>query len=144
MSETILLVEDCEHDADLLKRAFRQAGLENPVKVVGTVDQAVAYLSGAEEFSDRQIHPAASVLLLDLRLPGKDGLDLLQWIRRQPELKRLLIVALSGYEDIKAVERAYQLGANTFLRKPFDNEQIKNLVSFFRGYWDLSNSGLSS
>jgi CheY-like chemotaxis protein len=87
MTQSILLLEDSDDDAVLLKRAFSRAGLENPVYVVKSVDLAIGYLSGQGPFSDREKYPLPAVVLVDLILPERSGFELLEWIRLQPELK---------------------------------------------------------
>ena len=135
----ILLVDDSKDDSLLLKHEFERAGLANPLFFLSSGADAISYLAGEGEFHDRSIYPMPSVLLLDLKMPGMDGFDVLSWIGKRPELKRLLIVVLSGCADVKQVTRAYELGANSYLTKPTNPYDLWNLANFFRGYWTISN-----
>jgi CheY-like chemotaxis protein len=131
----VLLVDDSENDARLLAAAFNRLGLTNPIIWLPRGDQAIAYLAGEGEYADRDRSPFPSVLILDLRMPGTDGFAVLQWIREHPELRRLFVVALSALDDTKSMNRAYELGANSYLTKPVDPNELLNMVRFFRGYW---------
>lgn len=134
-SGLILLVEDSNDDALLLKRALRQAELHNPIEVVADVAQAIAYLEGSGPFSDRSRFPAPSILIMDLRLPNKDGFELLRWLGERPQFRNLHVVVLTGTGDIKDVSRAYQMGANSFVTKPARAEDLRNLAKGFAAYW---------
>jgi response regulator RpfG family c-di-GMP phosphodiesterase len=96
-------------------------------------------LAGDGKYADRLKYPLLSILLLDLKMPGIDGFEVLKWISSSPELKRLLIVVLNGLEDINSINRAYDLGANSYLTKPVNHADLHNMVSFFHGYWMLAN-----
>jgi CheY-like chemotaxis protein len=131
----VLLVDDSENDARLLAAAFNRLGLTNPIIWLSRGEQAIAYLAGEGEYADRDRSPFPSVLILDLRMPGMDGFAVLEWIREHPELRRLFVVALSALDDTKSMNRAYELGANSYLTKPVDPDELLNMVRFFRGYW---------
>src|SRR5439155_13492332 len=113
--ETILMVEDDPNDALLIQRALQKAGLRHPLKLVRDGDQAIAYLSGQGIYEDRQRYPLPFLVLLDLRMPGTDGFEVLQWARQEPALKRLLIVVLTSSNLQSDVDRAYEFGANSYL-----------------------------
>jgi CheY-like chemotaxis protein len=78
-----------------------------------------------------------SVLLLDLKMPRMGGFEVLEWCKAQPHLNKMLIVVLSGHHELPEVNRAYALGAHSFLVKPSSREEIANLVKKFTGYWEL-------
>src|SRR5262245_19327849 len=119
----ILLVEDREDDVILVKRAFDKAKVINPVVVVRSGEEALLYLRGEGNYSNRAEYPLPELILLDLKMPGLDGFDVLRWIRARPELRALRVVVLTSSEDVYDVNKAYGLGANSFLVKPssFDN-----------------------
>src|SRR5437762_160452 len=96
----ILLVEDRQDDVVLIQRAFVQANVQNPIQVVRDGEEAMAYLAGAGEYSDRTKYPMPDLVLLDLKLPKIDGFELLKWIRKQPGLCALRVVVLTSSEDI--------------------------------------------
>ncbi len=115
--KTVLVVEDERSDLFSLERAFRQIGLRFILQVVETGQEAVRYLEGKEPYSDRTRYPLPVLLILDLRLPGMSGLDLLKWIRQQPLFKELPIIALTAYGN-RDLPRAYELGLDFYLLKP--------------------------
>ena len=122
MSENplFLLVEDIEDDAVLIKRAFERAGVKNPLFRVKSGTEAIAYLSGEPPYVDRVNYPLPVIVLLDIKLPLVDGFEVLQWIRKQQQFARLCVVMLTSSDEIRDVNRAYQLGATSFLVKPLD------------------------
>ncbi|HTD88115.1 MAG TPA: response regulator [Candidatus Binatia bacterium] len=133
--ETILLAEDNADHVTLIKRAFLQARLLNPVQVVEDGAQAIAYLSGEGKYADRKEYPMPALVLLDLKMPNKDGFEVLEWIRRQPELQGLRVVVLTTSDRIYDVQRAYELGAHSFLTKPLDVRDFVLLGPAIKGYW---------
>jgi CheY-like chemotaxis protein len=138
VNKIILLVDDCEGDALLLSQAFTQVGLRNPIIWLSSAQKAIAYLSGEGEYGNRERSPLPSILILDLKMPQMDGFAVLEFLRRRPELKNLFVVVLSGLDDTKNVQRAYALGANSYLSKPVNPFDLANMVQFFRGYWMIS------
>lgn len=133
--DVILLAEDNEDHALLTRRAFKQAGLLNPLFVVQDGEQTIAYLTGQGAFANRNEYPLPTLLLLDLKMPGKNGFEVLDWLRRQPQLAALRVVVLTTSDQIHDVNRAYQLGANSFLTKPVDFRDFVQLSSAIKGYW---------
>src|SRR5262249_38465399 len=135
----ILLVEDDSNDVLLLQRAFQKAGLRDVLRVVRDGEQAIEYLSGQGPYADRERHPLPFLVLLDLKMPGTDGFDVLQWARGEPDLKRLLIVVLTSSHLQSDVDRAYELGANSYLVKPVEFNEMVNLIQRFEAYWTELN-----
>src|SRR6476619_3845672 len=113
----ILIAEDDANDVLLLERAFEKAGLRHSLRIVRDGEQAIQYFSGQGVYSDRNKFPLPFLLLLDLKMPGTDGFDVLRWARGEPDLKRLLIVVLTSSNLQTDVDRAYELGANSYLVK---------------------------
>src|SRR5579859_7031413 len=130
-----LLVEDSADDVLLVKRAFQRANILNPLKVVRNGEEAILYLSGEGAYSNRSEFPLPAVILLDLKLPGKDGFDVLQWLRSQPGFRNLRVLVLTSSDSIYDVDRAYKLGANSFLTKPVDFAQLVEMIQVVKGYW---------
>src|SRR5437879_6114874 len=114
----ILIAEDREDDIFVIRRAFEKAHLLNPLQVVRDGEEAIAYLKGEGKFANRGEYPLPELLLLDLKMPRIDGFEVLRWIRQQPGLNALRVVVLTSSEDIRDVNQAYRLGANSFLVKP--------------------------
>jgi CheY-like chemotaxis protein len=136
---TILLVEDNATDALMVQRAFKKAHLLNPVQVVDDGDKAVAYLSGQGVYADREQYPLPVLLLLDLKLPRRSGLEVLEWLRQEEGLKRLPVVVLTSSDDKSDVNRAYDLGANSYLVKPVDFDPLLEMVKTLGLYWMVMN-----
>jgi len=131
----ILLAEDREDDILLIKRSFTKAFISNPIHVVRDGEQAMAYLEGEGKYSNRAEYPLPDLLLLDLKMPVKDGFEVIRWIRRHPTLRTLPIVVLTSSQDMRDVNSAYQLGANSFLVKPMDFENFVEMSRFINGFW---------
>jgi CheY-like chemotaxis protein len=137
---TILLAEDDPNDAKLIRRALVKARCANPVETVSDGELAIAYLSGATPYEDRQRFPLPILMLLDLKMPRKNGFDVLQWIRSQPKLKRLPIVVLTSSSVPQDVNRAYEAGANSYLVKPVDTEALVDMLKTIELYWIVTNT----
>lgn len=135
----ILLVEDDPNDVIILQRAFKKAGMQESLRVVRNGKEAMEYLSGRGEYSNRERFPLPFLVLLDLRMAGPDGFEVLHWVRSQPEMRRLLVVVLTSSSAQTDVDRAYELGANSYLVKPVAFEAMVHLVQRFEAYWSELN-----
>ncbi len=131
----VLLVEDNEDDIALVRRAFSKGKVVNPLQVVRTGEEALEYLVGTGRYSNRSEYSVPELILLDLKLPGIDGFQVLRWIRQQPGLKALRIVVLTSSTQIHDATIAYQAGANSFLVKPIDFDEFVNITNAIQGYW---------
>jgi len=131
----ILLVEDNYDDVLLIRRAFRKANIQPPISIVSDGDEAIAYLARQGKYADTDNYPVPSLILLDLKLPRRSGLEVLAWIRQQPELKRLLVVVLTSSEESSDLNRAYDLGTNSYLVKPVDFHDLVRLIELIDAYW---------
>jgi CheY-like chemotaxis protein len=131
----ILLAEDDEDHVILIKHAFFEADLRNPLYVVWNGEEAIDYLRGAGKYANRDEYPLPDLLLLDLKMPRVDGFQVLAWLREQPELKALRTLVLTSSDDLRDVNRAYQLGANSFLVKPIDFQNVVELSRIIQKYW---------
>ena len=138
-NQPILLVEDDENDVMLLQRAFRRAAIVNPLQVVRHGDDAVAYLEGTGEFANRQLHPLPVLMLLDLKLPRRTGLEVLQWVKERAGVKKIPIIVLTSSKNDDDVNRAYELGANSYVVKPVSFETLLELVKSLELYWLVRN-----
>lgn len=134
-TEVILLVEDREDDILLIRRAFGKASLTNPLQVVRSGEEAIAYLSGEGKYSNRAEYPLPVVVLLDLKMPGMDGFEVLQWIRQEEGIRGLPVLVLTSSNEMRDVNRAYQLGANSFFVKELDFQQSVEFADLLRRYW---------
>ncbi|MBE9048008.1 response regulator [Pleurocapsales cyanobacterium LEGE 10410] len=131
----ILLVEDDYNDVLLIKRAFRKADLQPLMSIVSDGDEAISYLLRKGRYADPKRFPIPLLVLLDLKLPRRSGLEVLAWLRKQPELKRLLVVVLTSSQEDSDLDRAYDLGANSYLVKPINFQELVKLVQLIDAYW---------
>ena len=135
----ILLAEDDENDVLLVQRAFQKSNIANPLHVVRDGEEAVAYLSGELHYADRDRYPLPVMLLMDLKMPRRSGLEVLAWLRQQPGLKRLPVVVLTSSNQSPDINRAYDLGANSYLVKPAGFDSLVELVKNLDMYWLILN-----
>jgi CheY-like chemotaxis protein len=131
----ILLAEDSEDDIFLMERAFKKAKLSNPLHVVSDGEQALAYLKGEGVYSDREKYPFPALLLLDIKMPRMNGLELLQAIRNDPQLRRLVVIFLTASNLDQDVNRAFDLQANSYLVKPADTDGMVDTLDRMKDYW---------
>lgn len=132
---SILLVEDDANDIFLMQRAFRRAQLMNPVQIVNDGEAAIAYLSGEGNYGDREHYPLPNLILLDLKLPRLSGLEVLEWLKQQAPLKRIPVIVLTSSQQSMDVNRAYDLGVNSYLIKPVTFDNLSHLVDAISIYW---------
>lgn len=133
--ETILLVEDNPDDVLLIKRAFKKAGLPHSLQIASHGEEAVDYLAGDGGYADREKHPFPALLLLDLQLPRRSGHEVLEWLRAQEDLRRLPVVVLTSSREPTDINRAYDLGANSYLVKPVSFDALLDMVQVLERYW---------
>jgi len=131
----ILLAEDREDDIILIQRSFKAALMTNPIYVVRNGEEAIDYLKGEGQFANREEYPLPDLLLLDLKMPRIDGFGVLEWIKSAPSLASLRVIVLTSSENIKDVNRAYQLGANSFLVKPLEFHNFIAVSKTLGRYW---------
>jgi CheY-like chemotaxis protein len=136
---SFLLVEDDGNDVLLIQRAFRQGNIVNGLQVVRDGEQAIAYLRGDGEYADRRRYPLPVLVLLDLKLPRRSGHEVLQWLKGEESLRRTPVVVLTSSAESSDVNRAYDLGANSYLVKPVTFESLLELVKTLGMYWVLLN-----
>jgi len=140
LPQTILLAEDDENDVILIKRAFEKSRLANPIHVAENGEDVMAFLSGNGKYADRQTYPFPALLLLDLKLPKKSGFEVIQAVRAMPGWKRLLIVVLSSSNLNPDINKAYELGANSYLVKPPDFDNLMGMMKQLQSYWLILNT----
>ena len=131
----ILLAEDREDDIVLIRKAFQNAYLANPLHVVRDGEEVIAYLNGEGKYANRAEHPLPELILLDLKMPKVDGFEVLEWLQNQSSLRGIPVVVLTSSDHIKDVNKAYMLGANSFLVKPLDFENYAELAKLIHRYW---------
>lgn len=136
-----MVAEDEPTDVFLLKRGFAAARVSISLHFVEDGQAAIDYLSGAGEYADRDRYPLPDLMLLDIKMPRLDGFEVLGWLRQQPGLKRLPVAMFSSCDLQQDVNRAYELGANSFLVKPQEPASMSNFVRRFEDYWLELNRG---
>lgn len=129
-ASVFLLVEDSEDDVFFMQRAFRRAGLKNPLMVVNDGEQAIEYLSGQHAFADRARYPFPDLIFLDLKMPGLNGFDVLRWIRHERKSDVRVAVLTSSPEEIDR-QKARELGADCYLLKPPEPAMVLNCCKLF-------------
>jgi len=137
----ILLVEDNRMDVELTLDAFREARFINPIQVASNGQEALGYLFGRGNFTDRRAYPLPGLVLLDLHLPGIDGFEVLRQVKTAPLLKRLPVIILTSSKEEGDRALSYDIGANSYLVKPVSFEGFLSVVKEIEGYWLTLNVG---
>lgn len=131
----ILLVEDDSNDILFVQRAFRKAGTAHTIQIVEDGDAAVEYLSGVNEYADRDHYPLPSLVLLDLKLPRRSGIEILQWMKQQPTIRRIPVIVLTSSKESLDVNLSYDLGVNSYLVKPASFKALAGMIEAINAYW---------
>ena len=137
--KTILLVEDNESDIDLTRRAFAKAHIMNSLMVVSDGQEALDYIFGTGEYAGRDPRECPTLTLLDLKLPKVSGLDVLRRIRAEAATRRMPVVILTSSREEQDMAAGYDLGINSYIRKPVDFERFVNAVAQLGLYWLVLN-----
>lgn len=135
----ILYAEDEENDVYFIRRAFEQAGIRNPLAVVGDGQRAINYLTGMGDYADRNKHPLPCLVILDMKMPEKSGLEVLKWIRSQPAICILPVLMLTSSSHDADMHRAYVQGANGYLVKPGSPDELVAMAKAIKDYWLMQN-----
>ena len=135
----VLYAEDDVNDAFLLERAFSKAEVINPLVIVSDGNAAIDYLSGKGHFAQREENPLPCLVLLDLKMPGKSGLEVLEWMHNDPTVSTLPVLMFTSSSQEKDVRHAYLLGANGYLLKPNLPDGLLSLVRALKDFWLISN-----
>ena len=137
--KNILLVEDNPDDVKLTLHALRKCNIANQVDVAGDGVDALDYLFGTGAHAGRDLSDAPAVVLLDLKLPKIDGLEVLRRMRADQRTRRLPVVVLTSSKEEQDIATSYDLGANSYIRKPVDFDQFIEAVRQLGLYWLLLN-----
>lgn len=128
----VLYAEDEDNDVFLMQRAFTKACVSNPLQIVTDGVEAIQYLSGQGKYEDRDRYPTPCLLMLDLNLPRRSGLEVVKWVREQPALQDLPVVLLTSSNQACDIDSAHALGANGYLVKPASSDKLIEVVTMLR------------
>jgi CheY-like chemotaxis protein len=135
-SKSVILIADDDEDALLLlENAFELAGVSNPRRAVRTGKEAIDYLNGSGIYAEREKYPLPALMLLDLKMPGRDGFEVLKWCRQQKEWAELPIVVMTSSNEDTDIQRAMALGAAAYQIKPMSFEYLVEVVRELRERW---------
>jgi CheY-like chemotaxis protein len=137
--QLFLLAEDSQNDVFLMQQAFKKAGLPNPIQVVSDGQEAISYLKGEGRYSDRAQYPLPMAVLLDLKMARMNGFEVLEWVRKQPNLKRVVVIILTASNRSSDADRAYDLGANFYLTKPGKFEDLVEMTKCLHDWLRLNH-----
>src|SRR5436190_4921601 len=130
----ILLVDDNPHDVILIRLAFRKVGIIDTIQLAKDGAEAMRYINADDKYSDRRTYPPPTLVLLDLKMPGANGFEVLKWIRSNEAFENLVVVVMSGSRDDADIHRAYELGANSYLIKPTKFEDLVKMMESLKDY----------
>ena len=135
----ILLVEDNPNDAELALRALKKNNLANNVVAVSDGEEALDFVFARGKYAQRQIENGPRVILLDLKLPKVDGLEVLRLIKADPRTKAIPVIVLTSSKEEKDIVESYKLGVNSYIVKPVDFDKFVDAVKDIGFYWLLLN-----
>jgi CheY-like chemotaxis protein len=136
---TILLVEDNPHDVELILHVFRWCNLSDQVRVAWDGKEALDYLFGCGEFAGRDTGSKPKVILLDLKLPKVDGLEVIRRIKSEPATKTIPVVVFTSSNEDKDVVESYDLGVNSYIVKPVNFDEFSTVIRDLGLYWRSIN-----
>jgi CheY-like chemotaxis protein len=131
----ILLVEDNPMDVDLTRRAFARQKISNPIQIARDGEAAISFI---DKWAEGELLP--QIILLDLKLPRVDGLDVLQRLKTHPIYRQIPVIILTSSSDSGDISRAYQLGANSYIIKPVDFDKFLEVANLLHSYWCNMNT----
>ena len=131
----MLLVEDSPEDREATIRAFKKAGMANPINCCINGDDALDYLFQRGQYADVDKAPRPNLILLDLNMPGTDGRDVLAEVKKSDHLKSIPVIILTTSTDDRDIEGCYRMGANSYVKKPVDLEGFMRSVQRLKDYW---------
>jgi CheY-like chemotaxis protein len=134
-SKCVLVAEDDENDVLFLQRAFRQAEITTPLQVTRDGQDAIDYLAGSGRYTDREQFPLPCLVMLDLKMPRKNGMETLAWIRGQEALEAMPVIIFSSSLHPEEIDKAYRLGASAFLTKPSGVKERLELAKRIKRSW---------
>jgi CheY-like chemotaxis protein len=135
ITKPVLYAEDEETDSFFLKRAFKQVGIANPLVIVPNGQEAIDYMAGMERYSNRDEFPLPCLVLLDLNMPKKSGIEVLKWIREEQTTCTVPVIILTSSLQEADIRRSYLAGANAYLAKPSQPDELIIMVKTTKEFW---------
>jgi len=131
----ILIVEDSDIDYETTLRAFKKSNMRNPVQRCEDGEETLDYLFQRNQYSNAESSPRPELILLDLNLPGTDGREVLEELKKDPKLKTIPVIVLTTSSDDKDINKCYQAGANSYINKPVDLQGFFAAIQRLRDFW---------
>ncbi|MEO7677773.1 MAG: response regulator [Verrucomicrobiota bacterium] len=136
----LLIAEDNADEVMLLRRVLTQTGTLNPVHIVNDGQEAIEYLSGDGKYADRELFPLPRLMITDIKMPRRNGLEVLQWLHNHPELKTVPALVLTNSSQPSDIKEAFRWGAHGYFIKPMTSEELKSMFQLIHNYWFLSRT----
>lgn len=134
----VLLVEDSKHDMIIVKRAWGKNKISNPLNVVSDGQACLDYLRNKGEYADTQTNPRPGIILMDINMPVMGGIEALEEIKSDPELKAIPVIMLTTSKEEQDRIQSYKYGANTYIQKPVEFDNFSKALQVINTYWTLS------
>src|SRR5665213_1459838 len=132
---TILVVEDDQNDQFMIERAFRKIGVTDPIHHVSDGAEAIAYMMWEGKYGDRKMYEYPTFIMTDLKMPKKDGFDVLNHLKNNPSWAVIPTVVFSASSDPDDIKKSYMLGASSYHVKPHNPEDLYNQIAVLHAYW---------
>jgi CheY-like chemotaxis protein len=132
---TLLIVEDSEDDIFFIERIFKQLAARCELRFARDGGEAIDYLAGKGKFKDRAQYPMPTIILMDLKMPRKNGFEVLEWMQTQPDIKLIPTIVVTSSTLQEDITRAYRLGANAVMNKPVNKDSLLQMLKSFHVYW---------
>jgi CheY-like chemotaxis protein len=134
-TQALLLVEDDPNDIHFFRRGLEKAGLADGLQVAEDGEEAIAYLEGRGSYGNRAEYPLPALIVLDLKLPKRGGLEVLRWLRRESSLREIPVIILTSSQEASDIARAQELGVMAYHIKPVEFKDTCNLVKSLGLHW---------
>jgi CheY-like chemotaxis protein len=131
----LLIIDDDPSDLLLIEKAFRQNGVTDKILLVDSGDKALAYLKGEGKYAERSFFPYPSLVITDLKMPGKDGFSILEQVKGNAQWRTTPVVVLSGSDDPDDIKRSYAMGASCYIKKPSVFAELRRVFKLFYDFW---------
>ena len=133
----ILVLEDDENDAILLKRALKRLSVPNPIHIVTDGEEGIEYLTGRGKYADRSAFPFPGFIITDLKMPKKSGMEVLKWLSEHEQYRVIPTLVLTSSKEETDVAKAYGFGANSYMVKPADFQDLEKMMRLIHDYWTV-------